>query len=75
MTSVEIAVTAAERMKAMRQRQRSRGLRDVRLSVPDARTALVRKRVAKQVATLDRVAEGDALAWIESVSEFDDASR
>jgi len=65
-------VTAAERMKAMRQRQRSRGLRDVRLSVPDARTALVRKRVAKQVAALDPVAEGDALAWIETVSEFDD---
>ena len=69
-------MTAAERMKAMRQRQRSRGLRDVRLSVPDARTALVRKRVAKQVAALDRVAEEDALAWIETVSEFDDdASR
>jgi hypothetical protein len=63
-------------MKAMRQRQRSRGLRDVRLSVPDARTALVRKRVAKQVAALDRAVEDDALAWIETVSEFDDdASR
>jgi hypothetical protein len=69
-------MTAAERMKAMRQRQRSRGLRDVRLSVPDARTALVRKRVAKQVAALDRSVEDDALAWIETVSEFDDdASR
>jgi len=69
-------MTAAERMKAMRQRQRSRGLRDVRLSVPDARTSLVRKRVAKQVAALDRAAEGDALEWIETVSEFDDdASR
>ena len=63
-------------MKAMRQRQRSRGLRDVRLSVPDARTALVRKRVAKQVAALDRAVEDDSLAWIETVSEFDDdASR
>jgi hypothetical protein len=73
---LEIAVTAAERMKAMRQRQRSRGLRDVRLSVPDARTSLVRKRVAKQVAALDRAVEDDALAWIETVSEFDDdASR
>ncbi|WP_225765301.1 antitoxin MazE-like protein [Inquilinus sp. Marseille-Q2685] len=69
-------MTAAERMKAMRERRRSRGLRDVRLSVPDARTALVRKRVAKQVAALDQAAEDDALAWIETVSEFDDdASR
>jgi hypothetical protein len=63
-------------MKAMRQRRRSRGLRDVRLSVPDARTALVRSRIAKQVAALDPATEDDALAWIEAVSDFDgDASR
>ncbi|MGK9171477.1 DUF3018 family protein [Inquilinus limosus] len=69
-------MTAAERMKAMRQRRRARGLRDIRLSVPDARTALVRARIAKQVAALDRASEDDALAWIEAVSEFDtDASR
>lgn len=69
-------MTAAERMKAMRRRRRSHGLRDVRLSVPDARTVLVRKRVAKQVAALDQAVESDALAWIEAVSEFDDdASR
>lgn len=69
-------VAAAERMKLMRQRRRSRGLREIRLSVPDARAALVRQRVAGQVAALDPAAEDDALAWIEAVSEFDaDAPR
>jgi hypothetical protein len=69
---MEQMMTTAERMKAMRQRRRSHGLRDVRLSVPDARTTLVRKRVAGQVAALDRASEDDAMAWIEAVSDFDD---
>jgi hypothetical protein len=62
---------AAERMKAMRERRRARGLRELRLVVPDARSKAVRRRVAKQVASLDRARELDALRWIESVSEFD----
>ena len=61
----------AERMKAMRERRRAKGLRELRLTVPDARSRVVRRRVAKQVAALDSAAEGKAMRWIESVSEFD----
>ena len=66
----------AERMKMMRQRRRARGLRELRLVVADSRSRAVRRRVAKQVASLDLDRERDALKWIESVSEFDaDAAR
>jgi hypothetical protein len=66
----------AERMKVMRQRRRARGLRELRLIVPDPRSRAVRRRVAKQVASLDVGHERDALTWIEAVSEFDaDATR
>jgi len=66
----------AERMKAMRERRQVRGLRELRLVVPDARSEAVRRRVAEQVARLDPEDEEEALAWIESVSEFDaDAPR
>jgi hypothetical protein len=66
----------AERMKMMRARRRRRGLRELRLVVPDARSEAVRKRIAAQVATLNPDSERDALLWIEAVSEFDaDASR
>lgn len=61
----------AERMKAMRERRRTRGLRELRLVVPDARSKAVRKRIAKQVAGLDRSLESEAMRWTESVSEFD----
>lgn len=62
---------AADRMKAMRERRRARGLRELRLVVPDARSKTVRRRVAKAVASLDRTSELEALKWIEAVSEFD----
>lgn len=62
----------AERMKAMRERRSERGLRKLRLIVPDARSKVVRRRVAKQVAGLDRSRESDALDWIEAVSVFDE---
>ena len=62
----------AERMKAMRERRSVRGLRELRLIVPDARSKAVRRRVAKQVAGLDRSRELDALGWMEAVSIFDD---
>jgi len=66
----------AERMKSMRERRQKRGLRELRLIVPDARSKTVRQRVAKQVARLNPESEQDALAWIEAVSEFDtDAAR
>jgi hypothetical protein len=62
----------AERMKTMRERRGLRGLRELRLIVPDARSRAVRRRVAKQVASLDRSRELEALGWIEAVSLFDD---
>jgi hypothetical protein len=55
----------------MRERRRSRGLRELRLVVPDSRSRSVRRRVAAQVAHLSNADENDALNWIESVSEFD----
>ena len=61
----------AERMKLMRQRRRRKGLRELRLVVPDARSEAVRSRIAAQVAGLNPDSERDALLWIEAVSEFD----
>jgi hypothetical protein len=61
----------AERMRIMRERRRRRGLRELRLIVPDARAQTIRSRVAAQVASLPRDSELDALDWIERVSEFD----
>lgn len=61
----------AERMKTMRERRRARGLRELRLVVPDARSPSVRQRVAAEVAGLKRDSERDALSWIEAVSELD----
>ena len=65
----------AERMRAMRERRRRRGLRELRLIVPDARLRSVRRRVAAQVAALDQRNEDEALSWIEAVSEFDAPNR
>ena len=62
----------AERMRMMRERRRSRGLRELRLLVPDSRLQSIRRRVAAQVARLSKADEHDALNWIEEVSEFDD---
>jgi hypothetical protein len=62
----------AERMKTMRERRSACGLRELRLIVPDARSKAVRRRVAKQVAGLDRSRERDALDWIEAVAVFDE---
>jgi len=61
----------AERMKLMRIRRQRRGLRELRLVVPDARSEAVRDRIAAQVAKLNRDSERDALLWIEAVSQFD----
>ena len=65
-------VQAAERMKAMRERRRARGLKELRLVVPDPRSRTVRRRVTRQVAALDPSRELEALKWIEAVAEFDD---
>jgi hypothetical protein len=61
----------AERMRAMRGRRRRLAYREVRLSVPDARSEAVRRRVGEQAARLKPESEAEALAWIEAVSEFD----
>jgi hypothetical protein len=61
----------AERMRMMRERRRRQGVRELRLLVPDARSEVVRSRIAAQVARLNRESERDALRWIEAVSEFD----
>lgn len=61
----------AERMRTMRERRRRRGLRELRLVVPDTRSPSVRRRVAAQVSRLVQAQEDDALSWIEAVSEFD----
>jgi hypothetical protein len=55
----------------MRERRRRRGLRELRLIVPDARSETIRSRVAAQIAGLSRDSELEALDWIEAVSEFD----
>jgi len=65
----------AQRMKTMRDRRRAQGLRELRLVLPDARSLSVRRRVAKEVAGLNRNGEIDALRWIEAVSEFDGAPK
>jgi hypothetical protein len=62
---------ASDRMRAMRERRRARGLRELRLIVPDARSKAVRRRVAKAVAGLHPSSELEAMKWIEAVSEFD----
>ena len=64
----------AERMRQMRERRRKRGLRELRIVVPDSRLRSVRRRVAGQVARLIPSREAEALSWIEAVSEFDDAT-
>ena len=65
-------MTAAERMKAMRARRGERGEREIRLTAPDARSAPVRARIARQCASLDHQHEAIAMAWVETVSEFDE---
>jgi hypothetical protein len=62
---------ASERMRAMRERRRAQGMRELRLIVPDARSPVVRRRIARQVAKLDPGTEREAMRWIEAVSEFD----
>jgi hypothetical protein len=55
----------------MRERRRAQGMRELRLIVPDARSAIVRRRVAREVSKLEPGAELEAMRWIEAVSEFD----
>jgi hypothetical protein len=61
----------AERMRMRRARRRRQGLRELHLVVPDARSEIVRARIATQVAKLNPDRERDALVWVEAISEFD----
>jgi hypothetical protein len=63
--------TPEERMRMMRKRRRKRGLRELRLVVPDSRLQSVRRRVSAQISRLVQSREDEALSWIEAVSEFD----
>jgi hypothetical protein len=60
----------AERMRMMRERPRRRGLRELRLVVPDSRLQSAGD-VWPAKSLLVRSCEDDALRWIEAVSEFD----
>ncbi len=66
-----MATSPAQRMRAMRKRQREAQRREIRLTLPDARLRQVRERIADSVARLDPAAEVEALRWIEAVSDFD----
>jgi hypothetical protein len=59
----------------MRELRRKRGLRELRMIIPDPRLTSVRRRVAVQVARLIPGSEDKALSWIEAVSEFDAPNR
>jgi hypothetical protein len=63
---------AAERMKALRERRKANHLREVRIVALDARSPEVRKRIAEQVAALNKEDEREVLEWIEAVSIFND---
>ena len=65
----------AERMRMMREQRLRRGLRELRLVVPNSRLQSVRRRMAGEVARLVRSYEDDALSWIEAVSEFELAAK
>ena len=62
----------AERMKSMRNRRRAKGLRELRLVVPDARDPAVQARIAEQVRNLDPEDEAEAMRWIEAVTKIDE---
>ena len=58
--------TLTKRVKLVR--RQARAPREVSLVVANARSRAVRRRVAKQVASLNPDRERDALRWIEAVS-------
>ncbi len=61
-------LTATERMRAYRARQRSQGLRPVQHWVPDLRDPKVRAAIRREAAMLSKHPDNDAIdAWIEAV--------
>jgi hypothetical protein len=61
---------AAERMKALRERRKANHLREVRIVALDARSPKVRKRIAEQIAALNKDDEREILEWTESVADL-----
>lgn len=43
--------------------------------MPDTRSPEARRRIADQIAKLDKAHEADAMDWIEAVSEFDEVDE
>jgi hypothetical protein len=66
-----IITAPALRMKMLRDRPRVRGLREIRIVIPDARSRAVRQHIANQVARLLPDREAETMRWIEAASEFD----
>jgi nicotinamide mononucleotide adenylyltransferase len=65
--------SAAERMRARRERLRAQGLRPVQHWVPDLRDPKVRAAIRREGALLSKHPENDAIDdWIESVVDWDD---
>ena len=62
-------------MRAIRERRRRQGLRELRPVFRNARLQSARRRVAARVAALDESSQDDALRWIEAASEFDEIDR
>lgn len=60
-------------MREFRKGRRESNLREVRLTLPDARLRQLRERIADTVARLDPAAEDEALHWIEAVSDLDES--
>jgi hypothetical protein len=69
---MEALMPAADRMRVMRARRAAQGLREIRLVVPDAGSALVKLETQRQVVRLDAACEQDAMDFIEAVSVFGD---
>lgn len=67
----ETPSTPADKMTRYRHRLREQGLRPVQLWVPDIRDPAFVARVQKEVSSLSKARESDALAFIESAADLD----
>jgi len=62
------AMSAAERMRSYRERQRANGLRPVQYWVPDMRDPKVREEIRREAAMLSRHPDNAVIdAWIDTV--------
>jgi hypothetical protein len=63
--------TAAERMKALRDRRKANHMREVRIVALDARSAEVRERINTEIAAFNKEDEREILEWMEVVADLD----